>query len=256
MTEKRHIPEGGRRKKGNFIKGKRSNKKSVLRSDREPIRLNRFISQAGICTRREADALIANGEITVNGKVVTELGIKVAPSDRIVYAGKRLNPEVLRYVLLNKPKDHITSSRDEKDKRNVIRLIRGATKEKVLPIGFLDRNTTGLLLFTNDQVLKETLTHKLHGAEQLYHVVLDRSLQKEHLAELITGVGLDDGIVKADEVSYVGRKRTEVGLRSIRVKTVSCAECSNILVTVSSNWIGSCSQASVRKKLNGAAGVT
>lgn len=179
----------------------------------EPIRLNKFISNAGVCSRRDADALIMNGEITVNGKVITELGVKVNAKDKVVYAGKVLNAETLRYVLLNKPKDHITTTKDEKGRKTVMHLVRNACQERIYPVGRLDRNTTGLLLFTNDGELAKRLTHPSDGAVKLYHVVADRSISKEHMQMLLAGVELEDGIAKADEVSYVGRKRKEIGLR-------------------------------------------
>lgn len=181
----------------------------------EDIRLNKYIAHAGVCSRREADQLIANGEVLVNGKVVTELGLKVSKRDRVEFAGKRLNPEKLRYVLLNKPKDHLTTLKDEKgkDRKTVMYLVRGACSERIYPVGRLDRNTTGVLLFTNDGEMAKRLTHPSHGAEKLYHVTLDKAVAKPHLEQMLEGLELEDGSAKADEVSYVGRKRKEVGIR-------------------------------------------
>jgi 23S rRNA pseudouridine2605 synthase len=209
MSERK--PYRGPKKQRSFSKG--PSKKGLREESPELLRLNKFISNAGVCSRRDADALIANGEIKLNGKVVTELGLKVSLHDKVEYDGKTLNPETLRYVLLNKPKDHVTTTRDEKGRKTVMHLIRKACTERIYPVGRLDRNTTGLLLFTNDGELAKHLTHPSHGADKLYHVVLDRSVTKEHLQELVEGVELEDGVAKADEASFVGRKRTEIGLR-------------------------------------------
>ena len=175
--------------------------------------MNKYIAQSGVCSRREADQLIANGEVKVNGKIVTELGMKVTRKDTVVYAGKKLNPEKLQYVLLNKPKDHITTLKDERGRKTVMRLVRSACDERIYPVGRLDRNTTGVLLFTNDGEMAKRLTHPSHGAEKLYHVTLDKAVSKTHLEELLAGIELEDGVAKADEATYVERKRKEVGMR-------------------------------------------
>lgn len=177
------------------------------------VRLNRYLAQSGVCSRREADELIQAGAVTVNGRVVTELGTKVAPGDAVVYGGQRLNMERKRYVLLNKPKDFITTTDDPRDRRTVMNLVAHACKERIYPVGRLDRNTTGVLLLTNDGELAKKLTHPRHGVEKLYHVFLNRSVTKTDLQQLIEGVELDDGPAHVDEASHVGDDRKQVGVR-------------------------------------------
>ncbi|MBX2972206.1 MAG: RNA-binding S4 domain-containing protein [Flavobacteriales bacterium] len=178
------------------------------------IRLNRYLSNAGVASRREADDLIKAGVVTVNGKIVTEMGTKVGPGDVIHYGGQKLSTEKKRYVLLNKPKDFITTTDDPRDRRTVMALIDDACSERLYPVGRLDRHTTGVLLMTNDGDLAKKLTHPSHGAEKIYHATLDKSLTKADLEKLVAGVQLDDGPAVADEASYVvGGTRKEVGLK-------------------------------------------
>jgi 23S rRNA pseudouridine2605 synthase len=169
-----------------------------------PIRLNRYISMAGICSRREADEMILAGVVSVNGEVVTELGTKVAAGDDIRYNGERLRNEELKYVLLNKPKDYITTMEDPTARKTVMELISGACRERVYPVGRLDRNTTGLLLFTNDGELAKVLTHPSSMVRKIYRVELDKSVKAGDLKQILEGVELEDGIMSADEVSYDG----------------------------------------------------
>lgn len=178
------------------------------------IRLNRFLSQSGVASRRDADDLITAGVVTVNGKVVTELGTKVGPGDKVHYGGQRLSMEKKRYVLLNKPKDFITTTDDPQNRRTVMALIDDACTERLYPVGRLDRHTTGLLLMTNDGDLAKKLTHPSNGAEKIYHVTLDKSVTKVDLERLVKGLDLDDGLATADEASYVvnGTKK-EVGIK-------------------------------------------
>lgn len=178
------------------------------------MRLNRYLAQSGVASRREADELIKAGVVTVNGKVVTELGTKVYPSDKVHYGGQRLSREQPRYVLLNKPKDFLTTTDDPRERRTVMALVESACPERLYPVGRLDRNTTGLLLLTNDGDLAKKLTHPSYGAEKIYHVTLDKSVTKAHLDQLVEGVELEDGPAQADEASFVeaGSKR-EVGLK-------------------------------------------
>jgi 23S rRNA pseudouridine2605 synthase len=178
------------------------------------MRLNRYLAQSGICSRREADDLIKAGVVSVNGKIVTEMGTKVYPSDKIHYGGQRLSMEKKRYVLLNKPKDFITTTDDPRDRRTVMNLIATACTERLYPVGRLDRQTTGVLLMTNDGDLAKKLTHPSHGAEKIYHVTLDKSVTKADLTALVEGIELEDGPAQADEAAYVqGATKREVGLK-------------------------------------------
>ncbi len=178
------------------------------------IRLNRYLSNAGVASRREADQLITAGVVSVNGQVVTELGTKVGPGDKVHYGGQRLSTEKKRYVLLNKPKDFITTTDDPRDRRTVMALIDDACTERLYPVGRLDRHTTGVLLMTNDGDLAKKLTHPSHGAEKIYYATLDKSMTKADLEKLVSGVHLDDGPANADEASYVvGGSKKEIGLK-------------------------------------------
>lgn len=177
------------------------------------IRLNKYIANAGVCSRRQADTYIAAGSVTVNGKTITELGYKANPGDEVRFDGRLLQREKKEYVLLNKPKNFITTTRDEKGRRTVMELISRASDSRLLPVGRLDRNTTGLLLFTNDGDLGKKLTHPRHGVRKIYHVELDKNLKASDLEKISQGLELEDGPVKVDEVSYItGAPKREVGI--------------------------------------------
>lgn len=178
------------------------------------IRLNKYISNAGICSRREADELIKSGVFSVNGKIITEMGYKISPTDIVQYGGQTLRTEKLTYVLLNKPKDYITTVDDPQKRRTVLDLIKDACKERIYPVGRLDRATTGVLLFTNDGELTKTLTHPRYGVKKIYHVELDKSVKGSDLNKIKEGIELEDGFIKADEVSYVGdgANKKEIGI--------------------------------------------
>jgi 23S rRNA pseudouridine2605 synthase len=173
-------------------------------SEGGPMRLNKYIANAGICSRREADELISSGAVTVNGKVVTEMGVKVLPSDVISYGGQTLKNEKNVYLLLNKPKDFITTSDDPYNRKTVMSLVQKACKERIYPVGRLDRMTTGLLLFTNDGEIAKKLTHPKHGIKKIYHVELDKSLSKSDMMKITEGVELEDGLATVDLITYVG----------------------------------------------------
>ena len=177
-----------------------------------PIRLNKYIANAGICSRREADVLIATGAITVNGEVVTEMGHKVMPTDEVRYGDQVLQREKPVYVLLNKPKDYITTTDDERGRANVMELVRGACEERIYPVGRLDRDTTGLLLFTNDGDLTKKLTHPSSEIEKTYDVELDKPFASVDMDMLRQGVELRDGKITPDEVEFVGEGKKEVGI--------------------------------------------
>ncbi|MCC6384501.1 MAG: rRNA pseudouridine synthase [Bacteroidia bacterium] len=165
-------------------------------------RLNKYISNSGICSRREADELISAGLISVNGKIITELGTKIAAGDIVKYNGEKLFNERKRYILLNKPKDFITTADDPEKRNTVMLLIRNACKERVYPVGRLDRNTTGLLLFTNDGELAKKLMHPSYQINKLYHVETDKPVTQLDLKKLIEGITMEDGLAKADEAAY------------------------------------------------------
>ena len=177
------------------------------------IRLNKYISNAGICSRREADELIKSGKVKVNGKVVIELGTKVKTGDKIKCNGKPVRAEKLVYILMNKPKDTITSTNDESGRRTVIDLLKSKVKERVYPVGRLDRQSTGVLLITNDGELTKELTHPKYKKKKIYSVVTDKNISKEDMLKLSDGLELEDGFMKFDAVSYVSQgNMNEVGV--------------------------------------------
>jgi 23S rRNA pseudouridine2605 synthase len=179
----------------------------------EEIRLNRFLAHSGICSRREADEFIKAGLITVNGQVVKEMGIKVNPGDQVKYNGETIHSEKKVYILLNKPKDYITSLEDEQRRKTVMDLIRNACPERVFPVGRLDRNTTGVLLLTNDGELAAKLIHPRYKKKKIYQVSLDKNLKTEDLQAIAKGITLEDGPVTPDVISYVeGHKKSEIGI--------------------------------------------
>ena len=166
-------------------------------------RLNKYIANAGICSRREADKLIAAGSITVNGKVVTEMGYQVHEGDVVNYGGETLRSERKRYFLLNKPKGFITTVDDPQNRETVMMLIDGACPERIYPVGRLDRNTTGLLLFTNDGDLARHLTHPSTGVYKIYQVELDKPVTRNDMKQMLEGVELEDGPIHVDDIQYV-----------------------------------------------------
>ncbi|MGB3616499.1 MAG: pseudouridine synthase, partial [Catalinimonas sp.] len=176
------------------------------------IRLNRFIANAGICSRREADKLIEQGKIQVNGQVVTVLGTKVKHDDVVKYQGKQLRGEKLVYILLNKPKDFITTTDDPEERKTVMQLVQNAAEERIYPVGRLDRNTTGLLLFTNDGDLSKRLMHPSHQVKKIYQVDLDKPISQADFKKLEEGVTLEDGPVPVDDVQILSLDRTVLGI--------------------------------------------
>jgi len=176
------------------------------------IRLNKYIADSGICSRREADKLIADGKIKINGKVVTELGTKVMQRDKVEYLGKRLSAERPVYLLLNKPKGFITTVKDERGRITVMDLVKAACPERIYPVGRLDRNTTGVLLFTNDGDLAKKLTHPKFEAEKIYKVVLDKNITEKDFDSIRAGLKLEDGFIKADDLAIIEGDRKVVGI--------------------------------------------
>jgi 23S rRNA pseudouridine2605 synthase len=190
-------------------------KKPTQPKDDGLIRLNRYIANAGICSRRKADELILAGVVAVNGVVIAELGAKIDPiNDEIRYNGETLKREKMVYVLLNKPKDYITTTEDPQERRTVMHLVEKASRERIYPIGRLDRNTTGLLLMTNDGELADKLSHPRSQITKLYQVELSKSLSQGDLNKIQFGLELEDGPIKPDAVSYVaGASKREVGIQ-------------------------------------------
>ena len=166
------------------------------------IRLNKYLADCGVCSRREADELIKAGCVTVNGELVTTMGYKVKTGDKVVYGGQTLNREKLRYILLNKPKGFITTADDPEGRETVMELVKGACNERIFPVGRLDKNTTGLLLLTNDGDLAKKLTHPSSEVTKLYHVVLDKPLTRNDMLRISEGIELDDGFISADSIAY------------------------------------------------------
>lgn len=178
------------------------------------IRLNRYIALSGVCSRREADELISTGAVTVNGEICTVLGTLVQPNDKVVVGGEKLKAEKKVYLLMNKPKGYITTLDDPQQRHTVMELIADACQERIYPVGRLDRNTTGVLLFTNDGDLAKKLTHPSHGARKIYHVGLDKPFAKADMETLLQGLTLDDGPIEVDDAEYVeDSHRKEVGLQ-------------------------------------------
>ena len=179
----------------------------------EPIRLNKYLANAGVCSRREADDYIAKGEVTVNGEVVTELGTKVKRSDEVKFQGQPVTIEKKVYILLNKPKDCVTTSDDPQQRKTVMDIVKGACPERIYPVGRLDRNTTGVLLLTNDGELASKLTHPKFLKKKVYHVFLDKNVTVEDLQKIADGVELEDGEVHADAIEYADEHdHSQVGI--------------------------------------------
>ena len=177
------------------------------------IRLNKYIANSGVCSRREADTYIEHGSVEVNGKLVTEMGYKVQPDDVVRFDGTSITPEQKRYILLNKPKNYITTMDDDRGRKTVMELISNASKERIYPVCRLDRNTTGLLLFTNDGDLAKKLTHPKHNVRKLYHASLDRKLELRDLEKLRGEVIIEGRKVFIDAISYVdGEPKSEIGI--------------------------------------------
>ena len=207
------------------------NKRPIKSQGTEPkkpsdgsIRLNKYLSNAGIASRRDADTFITAGLVSVNGKIVTELGVRVMPSDDVRYNGSNVKREVLQYFLMNKPKDYICTTDDPFERKTVMELAKKVTKDRIYPVGRLDRNTTGLLLMTNDGELAQKLMHPKTNVKKIYQVELNKNFKKEHFDKLLEGIELEDGFIKPDEVAYdtqaTGKKIVGVTMHSGRNRIV------------------------------------
>lgn len=213
-SDKKYSDDRRVKKQGDFFKthehkeGRKNTQKGDL------VRLNKFISNAGYCSRREADTLISAGSVTVDGVVITELGYKVSPTSLIKIDNQAIKLEKLQYLLLNKPKDIITTCDDPQGRRTVIDLIKGACRERVYPVGRLDRNTTGLLILTNDGEFAKKVAHPSSRIKKLYEVTLNKNLSQEHMTEISKGVMLDDTFVDVDDIDYAvsGKTKSVIGI--------------------------------------------
>jgi len=209
-------------KKQSFSKRKPSfdKKKSVRETIKpknpkwdEPVRLNKFLSNAGICSRRDADELIKSGDVSVNGNIVRELGIKVSPKDDIRYKDKKVSREQKVYILINKPKDFVTTVRDKHADKTVLDLVKDACSERIYPVGRLDKNTTGVLLLTNDGELTKQLTHPSYKKKKIYHVQLNKNLTKADMLRIVEGIQLEDVFIQPDAISYVTEDdKSQIGI--------------------------------------------
>ena len=189
----------------------------------EPVRLNRFLANAGVCSRREADTFIQAGVVKVNGNIVTELGTKVKRSDEVMFHDQAINMEKKVYLLLNKPKDYVTTSDDPQNRKTVMDLVKNACRERIYPIGRLDRNTTGVLLFTNDGDLATKLTHPQYLKKKIYHVFCDKNVTAADLRQIAEGITLEDGPIQADAIDYadpVDKKQVGIEIHSGRNRIV------------------------------------
>jgi len=179
----------------------------------EPLRLNKYLANAGVCSRREADEFIQAGAVTVNGEVVTELGTKILRADEVKFKDQPVSLEKKVYVLLNKPKDYVTTSDDPQQRKTVMDLVKGICPERIYPVGRLDRNTTGVLLLTNDGDLASKLTHPKFLKKKVYHVFLDKPVTPQTLQQISDGIELEDGEIKADAIEYADeRDQSQVGI--------------------------------------------
>lgn len=187
--------------------------KEILTDPNEPIRLNKFLANAGVCSRREADEFITAGVVSVNGEVVTELGTKIKRTDEVKFHDEPVSVERKVYVLLNKPKDCVTTSDDPQERKTVMHYVKDACKERIYPVGRLDRNTTGVLLLTNDGDMASKLTHPKYLKKKIYHVYCDKNVTKADLEQIAAGITLDDGEIRADAISYASETdKKQVGI--------------------------------------------
>lgn len=208
--------QGGRFRKKSYTRGNapiKSKKESKAPNKSDLIRLNKYVSNSGVCSRREADIYIAAGNVTVNGNPVTEMGYKVKLTDEVKFDGRLLNPVKREYVLLNKPRDFSTSGRNEKGQRTALGLISSATKAALDPVGKLHKDSTGLILFTNDGELTKRLNSPKNGLRKIYHIELDKTLRSADLKKIQEGVSVDNKVVRVNDVSFIDNApRNQVGM--------------------------------------------
>jgi 23S rRNA pseudouridine2605 synthase len=197
-----------------YAGNKKFQKPTITKVVEEKMPLNKYIAHSGVCSRRDAVDIIKSGKVKVNKEAVTEPGYKISNSDIVIVNGKKITPvKNLVYILINKPKDYITTTEDEKGRKTVLDLIKNATKEKVYPVGRLDRNTSGVLLLTNDGDLTQKLTHPSNEIKKIYAATLDKPLAKAHFDEILKGVPLEDGVANVDSLAYTDIKdKTQIGV--------------------------------------------
>ncbi len=195
------------------VKSYRNTESAAAKNESGSVRLNKFIANAGVCSRRDADKLITQGHITINDEKAQELGFKVKPTDVVKYNGKVLMPEKPVYILLNKPKDFITTLDDPDGRPTVMELVKRKGGERIYPVGRLDRKTTGILLLTNDGYLAKKLSHPSSEVKKLYEVVLDKPIAQEDYERLQAGVTLEDGFAKADEIAIISDDKRTLGIQ-------------------------------------------
>ena len=210
-NKKKHTP--GYDPNAKYSMKKRIEYKEVNYDPNEPLRLNKYLANAGVCSRREADEFIQAGVVTVNGQVVTELGTKILRTDEVRFHDQPVTIEKKVYVLLNKPKDYVTTSDDPQQRKTVMDLVKNACPERIYPVGRLDRNTTGVLLLTNDGDMASKLTHPKYLKKKIYHVFLDKNVTAHDLQQIADGIQLEDGEIKADDVQYASpTDKKQVGI--------------------------------------------
>ena len=214
--ERKSGKQGGTFRKKTFAKSNKPFKKKTEAkkpSDPNVIRLNRYVANSGVCSRREADIYISAGSVTVNGKPIVEMGYKVHLTDDVRFDGRRLNPIKKEYVLLNKPKDFVTTGRDERGRRTATSLVAGASKSELGPVDKLDKSTTGLLLFTNDNELAKRLGRPKNGLRKIYHVTLTKELRSADLKRVQEGLTVDENTVKVQDISFIDNTpKNQVGI--------------------------------------------
>lgn len=232
--EENQLKMTGYNSHGGFNVQNRSNRKTFKRSDdpsriysqkkilrykelnvdpSQPMRLNKYIANAGVCSRRDADSYIKAGLVTVNGTIVTELGSKVYRTDEVLVRGEKISLEAKVYILLNKPKNCLTTSEDPKERKTVLDLVKGACSERIYPVGRLDRNTTGVLLLTNDGELASKLMHPSSEKKKIYHVFCDKKVTNDDMQKMLDGIVLEDGEIKVDRVEHVDEgDKSQVGV--------------------------------------------
>lgn len=203
------------RRKSDSSSRRNPNEKRKRTQEETPVkstRLNKYIAQSGVCSRREADELIKSGKIKVNNQVVTEMGFQVKSGDKVYHGKKLLSKERLVYLLLNKPKDFITTTDDPQERKTIMQLVSKACDERIYPVGRLDRNTTGVLLLTNDGALSKKLTHPSHEVGKVYQVELNKPIEKEHFEKMKEGFELEDGFIKVDDIAILDASGIALGV--------------------------------------------